>query len=614
MTQAETQLPAPLVAGSRLRVADLIVDLDRLNVVRDGIAIDLPDLSFRLLAALIRHAPERVDKDQLIAEVWDGVVVSDETLTQRVSLLRRALGETSQQPRYILAIRGRGYRLIPDVSVVAKRPAKRVVKLTLGAALILLVLVVPIRWSINSDSHTSDSTATAASLAVLPFRDMSEGRDQQFFADGMHEELLRRLSAIDNLALISRTSVEPYRQSDLSLPEIARRLGAGTVIEGSVRIDNGRLRVTVQLINAASDEHVWSESYDSELSVQSIFEVQEDVADQIAGVLQLQYVDKRPATVALPTNNIDAYNLYWLGRYHTFRQTPVDLSLAVELLERAIALDSQFAEAWATLGWAYSFQGTAYGRQRPHDVYPKAKEAALRAIALDARLADAHSLYADILTWYDWDFAAAEQEYLRTMELDPLNVLGYALFLSTQRRHGEAIQLIERRLAASPEDSYVLINAGWRYFHAAQFDKAIASAEASMQHADAGTLLGWSLLGSGKVDQAIRVFESDIDSAGRDSRRIANLAAANFYAGRHVEARNLLVELKDKASEHYISPAIFASLHFSAGESNEAFAKLNEALAQHDRELIFLPVALSIAGYRDDPRYEELIRKIGLDQ
>jgi len=614
MTQGKKHLPNPPVGGSRLRVADLVVDLDRSSVVRDGRVIDLPDLSFRLLAALIRHAPERVDKDQLIAEVWDGVVVSDETLAQRVSLLRQVLGETSQQPRYIQAIRGRGYRLIPHVSSVANRPTMPVAKLALGAALVLIAFVLAIRWLADTESKSGDSPAIANALAVLPFRDMSEGQDHQFFADGMHEELLRQLSAIDNLALISRTSVEPYRQTDLDLPEIALRLDAGAVLEGSVRVDGDHLRITVQLIDAASDEHVWSESYDSVLSVQSILEIQGNLASRIANTLKLQYVEQRFANVALPTNNMDAYNLYLLGRYHAFKQTPADLASAVEFLERAIVLDSQFAEAWATLGWAYSFQGTAYGGQRPHDVYPKSKEAALRAIALDTRLADARTLYADILTWYDWNFAAAEQEYLRTIDLDPLNVLGYALFLSTQQRHDKAIERIEQRLAASPEDTYVRMNAGWRYFHAGQFDKAIAAAEASTQHADAGTLLGWSLLGSGNIERAIQVLESDIESGGRDTQRIANLAAANFYAKRRDEARGLLAELEAKAKVEYVSPAVFATLHFSAGEPDEVFEKLNESLAQRDRELIFLPVSLSTAGYRDDSRYGELIRKIGFDE
>jgi tetratricopeptide (TPR) repeat protein len=160
----------------------------------------------------------------------------------------------------------------------------------------------------------------------------------------------------------------------------------------------------------------------------------------------------------------------------------------------------------------------------------------------------------------------------------------------------------------------VRINAGWRYFHAGQFDKAIAAAEASTQHADASTLLGWSLLGIGNIERAIQVFESDIESGGRDSQRIANLAAANFYAKRRDEALGLLAELEAKAKVEYVSPAVFATLHFAAGEPDEAFERLNESLAQRDRELIFLPVSLSAAGYRDDSRYGDLIRKIGFDE
>lgn len=594
-----------------MRVGDLIVDLDRLRVTRDGAAIELPDLTFRLLATLIRHAPERVSKDQLIAEVWGDVVVSDETLAQRGSLLRHALGDDSQNPRYLQSVRGRGYRLIPDVRSENVRPAKRIGTLAVGAALILLGLVVAMRWSANVAHETNDSSIAMQALAVLPFEDISKDQDKQYFADGMHEELLQRLSSVDDLPLISRTSVEPYRQSTLGLRDIARQLGAGAVLEGSVRIDDDRLRITVQLIDAASDEHVWSQSYDREMSVQSIFETQADVADRIARALQLQYSTKDSNEDALPTDDLVAYNQYLLGRYHTFQQTPANLALAIKFLSRAIEIDNQFAEAWATLGWAYSFQGTAYGQERPHDVYPKAKEAALRALALDAELADARSLYADILAWYDWDFAAAEREYRHTIELDPLNVLGYALFLSTQQRHTEAIQLVNRRLAADPDDPYVGINVGWRYFHAAQFDDAVALAQESEQHPDATTLLGWSLLGRGDADKAIDVFSADIEVNGREARRVSNLAAAHFYAGQEDAARGLMEELQSQAADSYVPAMILAPLHFLAGEPDEGFAQLSEAVAQHDRGVIFLPVALPFADYREDPRYKALVRQIG---
>ncbi len=605
------EIPAP-VRPACLRVDDLLVDFKRHSVKRGSEALSLTDRSFRLLEALIVHAPERVDKDQLIAEVWDDAVVSDDTLAQRVSLLRKSLGDDSQKPRYITAVRGRGYRLIPQPQVVATASAKRppVAKWLAVAALTLVGIFL--LWRPANDSDPADNVRQASSLAVLPFIDMSATQDHQFFADGMHEQLLSRLAQIDELAVISRTSVEPFRDSDLGLPEIATRLGADAVIEGSVRVDDDRLRVTVQLIDGASDEHIWAANYDRQLSVQDIFAVQEEVANQIADALRLNYVEEEDDGVVLPTQDLEAYNLYLLGRYHTFRQTRADLENAVDYLEEAIAIDPEFAEAYATLGWAYSFLGAGYGARLPGEVYPKAREAALRAMALDANLADARTLYADILTWYDWDFVAAEREYLKTLEIDPLNNLGYALFLSTQERHEEAINEVERRLAAAPNDPYVRINAGWRYLHAGVFDKAIAAAIAAPDHSDSKPLLGWSHLAQGNSGQAIEVFEAAVEAQGRTAGNVANLAAAYYRGGRRADADVLLVELEDYAKENYLPPDFLAEVYFSADDADRGFALLNQALEERSRGMIFLKVNEVLRDYRDDPRYLELLEQVGL--
>ena len=596
---------------ARLRVDDLLVDLRRRTVIRGKQPIDLPDLSFKLLAVLIRHAPGGVDKDQLIGEVWGGAVVSDETLAQRVRLLRQALGEDSQNPRYVTAVRGRGYRLIPEVKTAFDARSGHLSRLMWPLIATAVLVGAVMLWGTDDATDDDLPIATAGTLAVLPFKDMSASRNHQFFADGMHEELLSRLALLDDVAVISRTSVEPYRGSGKSLPEIATNLRAEAVIEGSVRVDEDRLRITVQLIDGVTDEHLWAANYDRELSMQSIFTVQQEVAEQIAQALEVEYIEADRSGSKLPTESLDAYNLFLLGRYHTFRQTPDDLEQAVVYLEDAIALDDQFAEAYATLGWAYSFLGTEYGHRKPADVYPKAKEAALRAIALDAELADARTLYADILTWYDWDFEAAEREYIKTIEIDPLNILGYALFLSTQERHDEAIELIERRLAASSNDPYVQINAGWRYFHAGLYDKAAAAAETGSQHSDSATLSGWSYLAIGNYDRAIEAFQADIENQGRGSRQIANLASAYFRAGRNAGARTLLLELQEKAEQDYVAPSLFASVHFAAGDAEQGFAQLEKALQQRSRDMIFLQVSAMLRGHRNDPRYTALVEQVG---
>ena len=398
--------------------------------------------------------------------------------------------------------------MICDVSAVGGTESRRKASAGLIVAA-LVILGVAVLWFFNERQREMPQAKPANSIAVLPFADLSANQDYRHFADGMQEELLTRLTDMVDLKVSSRTSVEPYRSTSLGVPEIAEQIGVSAIIEGSVRVDEDRIRITVQLIDAESDQHLWAENFDRALSVQSVFSIQEEVAHQIALALELEYSKMSgPGPVQLPTGNLEAYSAYLLGRYHTFRQTPDDLALAVQHLQQATKLDPDFAEAFAALGWAYSFLGTSYGNMLPTEAYPKAKAAALKALALDGDLADARTLYADILTWYDWDFEAAEREYRKTLELDPLNILGYALFLSTQRRHDEAIELIERRLEAQPEEAYVHVNAAWRFLDARQYERAIDEAERAGNHPDARAALGFAWLGAGDTKRAIAAFES----------------------------------------------------------------------------------------------------------
>ena len=604
---------SPNPTRRRFRVHDLVVDLDQQTVRRHGQELELPDLSFRLLASLVRRAPDKVSKDDLIRDIWDNIVVSDETLAQRVRLLRQSLGEDSQNPRIISSVRGRGYRLICKVEPLdpGRGPAARWLTSPLLAAIAATVAIAIIGfWVAMHDGR--NLTTAAETIAVLPFSDLSADKGNRHFADGMQEELLTRLTSIGEISVLSRTSVEVYRATDLSVPEIGRRTGADAIIEGSVRIAENSVRITVQLIDADTDLHLWSANFDRELTVANLFLIQEEVADKIARALQLEYeIGTAPEAVVLPTNDIEAYNAYLLGRYHTFRQTNDDLVLAVSWLEQAIRLDPQFAKAYASLGWAYSFLGTTYGTLTPDEAFSNARAAALSALALDGDLSDARSLYADILTWHDWDFRAAEREYLRTIEIDPLNVLGYALFLSTQLRHEEALAMIERLLQSAPNDPYVWVNAAWRYLNAGRIEKAKEAALRAAGHPDANSALGLIHLAAGNVDAAIGVFEEDRDQHGNEPTQLSNLAIAYALSGRVSESQALLFELQAQSSTRYVSPVLLASVYFSAGDADRGFAMLEAAVANRAREVIFIQVSQVLANYRNDPRYQALLLEIG---
>ncbi len=598
----------------RVQLLDLEVDLERRLASRDGLPLDIANLSFSLLAVLIENAPNTISKDELIKATWGNVVVSDETLSQRVRLLRLALGEDGMEPRYVTSVRGQGYRLICPVTKIEPRatnvrPNKGIMALTS-----LVLLSVVLTWFYFSRQDGSLNQENPYSIAVLPFVDLSADQSQQYFADGMQEELLNRIAGVPGLDVVSRTSVEPYRGSALGLPDIADRIGVRYIIEGSVRYADNRLRVTIQLIEADFDRHLWAENYDRELSVENLFSIQDEIASLVAETLSRSLpendIEQSPP---LPTDNLEAYNAYLLGRYYLYQTTPESLAQAEIFLNRAIELDSDFAEAYTQLGWVYSFMGTEYGGRAPSEVYPLAKQAALRALALDGDIANAHALYADILTWYDWDFEVAAQEYAKAAELDPSNNLGYALFFATQNRNAEAIELIEQSLVNSPNDPWVHVNAGWRYLDADEYDKAISEAMLAEGHRDSNAVIGSALLNSGKIESAITVFEEDLHKSNRGISQLANLAVAYHKGARGEEADALLNEILQIAREKFVSPAKIAAIYFAAGDIDTGFSLLEDAYAQKTREMAFLQYLSMLDGHRDDPRYKQLVQAVGFD-
>lgn len=587
-------------------LADLEINLETGTVSRDGGVIDLPDLSWRLLRELVNAAPHLVGKDQLIERVWEGVVVSDETLAQRVKLLRQALADGKGKDRYIVSVRNRGYRIAPEPQPVGTTLAMTGSHARWWVWPLAVALLLIFTW-LNVDDDQQPPSARNPSVAVLPFEDLSNEAGNAYFVDGLHEELLGKLTRIGQMDVVSRTSVLPYRNTGLTAPEIATRLGADILIEGSVRRSGGLLRLSVQVIDGESDRHLWAESFERRLTVENIFAIQVEVAEAVAQAVKLSLSgDQRSRLVSLPTDSIEAYDLYLLGRYSVFQLTRDSIANGIEWLSRAVELDPGFAEAWATLGWAFSFQGTDYGDAQPRIAYEKAREAALRALALDPGLSDAHSLYADILTWYDWDWAAAEREYLATLELDPYNVLGYSLFLSTQGRHDEAVGLIEKLLQRFPGNDYYHLNAAWRYLNARDYASAIGQARLSAGHPDSGLVLGWALMSSGEIGQALEIFQREFDADPDDPSQISDLAIARLRNGEESKAKQLLDQLLMLSKQRHVSPVTLAAVYFEMGESGRAFELLNEALEYRSRGLIFLQVDHVYDAYRDDPRYEEI--------
>lgn len=674
------------------RVGQMHLDIAACRLALNDQEVALPKLSFEFLIALVRCAPDVISPDQLMQDVWRGVVVSDETVTQRAKLLRDALAKVDPNTAYVETVRGRGYRLgVPAqrVSSGPKKPAgimnwlyrrrlpqiagayavaawvilqiadivipqfplpdwtfrsllavlavgfPLIIALALlrqlstegpdrgrwppvlaaGAALIAITLAASTWWAAGtrSDSGKAGQTATTTRLpgiAVLPFRDFSPGGDKAYFSDGVHEELLSRLAATGAFRVPSRTTMERYRESQTSAVEIARELDVDTVLEGSVRHAGDRVRVTVQLIDGRSDDHLWAQNYDRELSLDDLFAIQSDVAVAIARQMEAKLSAEQQRSLGdKPTESLEAYDAYLKGLHYGRRYNANDLRTAVSLFERATELDAEFAVAWAALANTYAFASTAYGWLEPDVGMKLARETGARALELEPDHATTLSLMGDIELWYERDFATAESYYLRAIANDPGlvgNRLSYAYLLSAGGRHDEALGQIYQCLEMEPRSARVHANAAWRFFNARQFQKSI-------EHATRALELDASMLDAHMVRAYAHLFLGATEEAVADARLTGiseSLGVTLAYAGETEEARLHLAALEQPAAGFALNPVSLAMVHTALGDIDAAFERLEHAIAIRHRGVLMLEVQPVFDRLRHDPRYAAIHEQI----
>jgi adenylate cyclase len=403
-------------------LGDLIVDSGRQQVSRGTDPVPLPKLSFDLLLALMRAAPNVMSLDELMRLVWPGIIVSPETVSQRVKMLRDALDDDPRAPRYIGGLRGRGYQIIAAVEEFRDSRAA----------------IAPVAIS-------------AKSVAVLPFLDMSEKKDQEYFADGITEDIITDLSKVSALTVISRNSSFMYKGKSVDIPKIARDLRVSHVLEGSVRKVGGRVRITAQLVDGSSNGHVWAERYDRSLN--DIFAVQDEISESIVMALKLSLLpSERQAIQQRGTDDIEAYNLYLMARQLYVTGNEGDARRAegiVRLCGRATDIDPCYARAWALLALGQTILRFLRG-----DRFDDGMQAAERALSLDARYAEAHAIKARILS-EDGRYEAASIEIDAALRLDPesYEVNRSAAYLRyRQHRPGEAARYFEKAMTLVESD------------------------------------------------------------------------------------------------------------------------------------------------------------------
>lgn len=456
------------------------------------------------------------------------------------------------------------------------------------------------------------------SLAVLPLKNITGDPNQEYFADGITDALIGRLSSIHDLRVISRTSVMRFKSPQISVPEIAKALQVDAIVEGSVMRDGNRIRVTAQMIRASTDEHFWSETYDREL--RDVFTLQSEVAQSIAKKVEATTTGEEHERLASARPVApEVYDSYSRGEFALNKSSSkAEFEASIPYFEDAIKRDSTFAPAYVGLANAYSNLGTVFIGGSPEETRPKVVSAAEKALELDPNLAEAHVLLADVKQ-KQWHWATAEAEYRRALELDPNSASAYeglALWLVCQGRADEAVASAERGreldpLAVSFEDF------GWTLFQTRHYDQAIRELRGALETRpdDFGALmdLGFVLIANDQPGDAIPVLEKAVALSNRSPGALGILIRAYAHAGRRSDALRLLVELKRRRNTGYAPAGALVNAYLGLGENEEAFVWLEQAYKEQSNMLQFVKVHPYFDPIRKDPRLVDLVHRVGLD-
>jgi TolB-like protein/DNA-binding winged helix-turn-helix (wHTH) protein/Tfp pilus assembly protein PilF len=629
----------------RLRFGVFELDLLAGELRKHGLRVRLQEQPCQVLAMLLSHAGEVVTREQLQKKLWsaDTFVDFDHGLNRAISKIRKALSDSADSPRFVETVARRGYRFLPLVKVsevtsplspepaplphptaetgpnFTSNPAVRRTPITLpvwyASVFLLLLLIASLAaWKFRFGNR---AVHVIRSLAVLPLESLSNDASQDYFADGMTDELISDLGQISALRVISRTSVMSYKHARKPLPQIGRELNVDAVVEGTVLRSGDRVRITAQLIEASADKHLWSQSYEGEL--RDTLALQNKVARAIADEIRINLNPQEQAALkSVKVVNPGAYESYLKGRYFWNKRTANGLKVALAYFKQAIDEDPSYAQSYSGLADTYALLGDwQYAEMTSKEALPKAKTAAVKALELDGMLGEAHNTLAFCFDAFDWDFDSAGKEFRRAIELNPSYATAhhwYAWHLSLLGRYDEAIA--EMRSAKNLDPLSLIINADLAellliaHFYDESIRQSRKTIEMDPNFALAHNQLGQAYLQKSMHDEAVTELQKAVQLSGGSPTCIASLARAYAASGKRGEAINLLSELKSRSNPNYSDASEIAVIYAVLGDSDQAMNWL-----QRGYEERFNPSALLRPGFdplRSDPRFQELMRRIGL--
>ena len=559
-------------------------DLQARELRKCGVRLRLHEKPFQILELLLERAGEVVTRKDLCEKLWPGTFVGfDRSLNTAINTLRRALGDSARNPRFVETRAGRGYRFIAPVA-------------------------------------RAGQAAEKIMLAVLPFENLGGDPEEEYFSDGLTEEMITQLGCLHprRLGVIARTSAMRYKGTEKGIEQIGRELGVDYILEGSVRRGADRVRITAQLIQVSDQTYLWAESYERKLA--DIFVLQGDVARRIARSLEVELLPAPKAVlVRPPIVNPAAYEAYLKGQYYWNKFTEDCARKGILHFDQAINEDPHYAPAHVGLALCYAQLAGFFGAVPAREAFPQAKAAALRALDINDTLAEAHGALGICRLFHDWDWVAAEKQFLRALELNPGCALvhhEYALYLMTMARLEEASREENQALQLDPLSLLFDTVLGWVFHFARQYDRAIEQCRKTLELDPNFPMAHWQLGRAweqkGMFKEAIPAFRKAVTLSGASPVCVAGLGHAYALVGKRAEAVKILDELRNLSKRRYVSSYFMASVCAGLGETERAFQWLEEAHGERPFWLIFLNVEPTFDSLRSDPRFQDLVRHVAL--
>jgi TolB-like protein/DNA-binding winged helix-turn-helix (wHTH) protein/Tfp pilus assembly protein PilF len=647
-------MATPVSAARILRFGVFEVDLKTCELRKHGLRLKLSEQPFQVLVVLLERPGEIVTREELRARLWQGdtFVDFDHGLNNGVMRLREVLGDSSENPRFVETVPRRGYRFIAPVEeafaatpgssvegistspsrlempvselaeagskeasglhVVPRRPERRF----LAPVLIVVIALIGIGIAWNQLRRPAVGPHNR-SLIVLPLENLSGDKDQDYFADGMTDDLIANLAKIRSLRVISRSTAMAYKGTRKPLSQIAKELNVDAVVEGTVLRVGNRIRITAELVQVSTDQHLWADTYESQM--EDVLALQNRVSSAIVNEIRINLTPEEEERLARnPAVAPEAYENYLKGRYYWNKRSDENLTKAIGYFEEATHQDPRYGLAYAGLSDCYAIiSAEIFGTMPAGDAAPKAKAAALRSLQIDPTMAEAETSLATVKFNYDWDWAGAAEGFQQAIQHNPSYATAYqrySLYLIAMGRSEDSFEQINKARDLDPLSISINFSLGWRLYMARQYDRAIQqlrnTSEMDPSYELPHLVLGMSYAQKGDFAHAIPELRQAVELSRGTPLMVSALANAYGRSGNKPEAEKLLSQLAAESNRQYVSPYYFAVAYVGLGQNETAMDWLERAYADRSNGLVFLKMEPALDSLRQEPRFLALQHKL----